>query len=575
MNQGYRHFRWTISVSPSTERINRLVEETRVPESIARILIDRGIETLEGAKSYFQPSLANLHDPFLMDGMELAVQRVLLGLERREKMLVFGDYDVDGTNGASMLYLFLTRLGGEVEYYTPDRIKEGYGVSHRGIDYARDKGVSLFIAIDCGITAVEQVRYARSVGLDVIICDHHEPGETIPDAVAVLDPIKPGCSYPFKYLCGCGVGFKFVQAVAKRIGREEFAEDYLDFVTLASTADIVPLIGENRILVRYGLEAINQRPRPGIKALIDVAGNKPGKIHTGQIVFNLAPRINAVGRLGDAMRAVRLLTSTDPGEAQELAAVMEEENRNRRKIDEDTFAEAQHLAEQYYTGDENAALVLHDERWHSGVVGIVASRMVEKYYKPSIMMATVDGVAKGSARSIPGFDVYKALKRCEETIIQFGGHKYAAGLTVELDKLEDFRRAFNAAVRDLMTDDLKTPEIRIDVELTLNEITPQFRKILGEFAPFGPGNMRPVFLSRNLEVLGSPRVVGKNHLRFKVRQNGDVFDAIAFGMGDRMNDVYGRRDLQLVYTVEENDWTPNGDARSGETTPQLKIKDLR
>ncbi len=575
MNQGYRQFRWTISVSPSAEKIRRLAEEARVPEAIARILIDRGIDTLDAARDYFNPNLSQLHDPFIMDGMEAAVQRILLALERKEKCLVFGDYDVDGTNGASMLYLFLTRLGGDVEYYTPDRIKEGYGVSHRGIEFARDKGVSLFIAIDCGITAVEQVDYAKRLGLDVIICDHHEPGDTIPDAVAVLDPIKPGCSYPFKHLCGCGVGFKLIQAVAIRIGREEFAEDYLDFVTLASTADIVPLVGENRVLVRYGLEAINKQPRPGIKALADVAGNKLGKINTGQIVFNLAPRINAVGRLGDAMRAVRLLTCTDPGEAQELAAVMEEENRNRRKIDEDTFQEAQVLAEQHYNGDDDVALVLHQEQWHSGVVGIVASRMVEKYYKPSVMMATVDGVAKGSARSIPGFDVYQALKRCEESIIQFGGHKYAAGLTVELNKLDEFRSAFNAAVRELMTDDLKTPEIRVDIELDLAEITPDFRKRLGEFAPFGPGNMRPVFLSRNLEVLGSPRIVGKNHLRFKVRQAGTVFDAIAFGMGERLNEVYGRRDLQLVYTVEENDWTPNGEARQGETTAQLKIKDLR
>ena len=575
MNQGHRQFRWTISVPPPVEHVERLVEEAQIPEAVARILIDRGIETRDAAEEYFHPSLSKFHDPFLMDGMEKAVQRVLLGLERKEKFLVFGDYDVDGTNGASMLYMFLTRLGGDVEFYTPDRIKEGYGVSHPGIDYARDKGVTLFIAIDCGITAVEQVQYAKRLGLDVIICDHHEPGATIPDAVAVLDPIKPGCSYPFKYLCGCGVGFKLIQAIAQRIGREDSADEFLDFVTLASTADIVPLIGENRIIVRYGLEAINQHPRPGIKALIDVAGNKPGKIHTGQIVFNLAPRINAVGRLGDAMRAVRLLTSTDPVEAKELAAVMEEENRNRRKIDEDTFLEAQQLAEQYYNGDGNAALVLHDEHWHPGVVGIVASRMVEKYYKPSIMMATVDGVAKGSARSISGFDVYQALKRCEETIIQFGGHKYAAGLTVELNRLDEFRQAFNTAVRELMTDELRTPEIRVNVELSLSDITPRFRDLLGEFAPFGPGNMRPVFLTRNVEVLGTPRIVGKNHLRFKVRHDGEVFDAIAFGMGDRLREIAGRRDLQLVYTVEENDWTPNGEARPGETTPQLKIKDLR
>jgi single-stranded-DNA-specific exonuclease len=371
------------------------------------------------------------------------------------------------------------------------------------------------------------------------------------------------------------VGFKLIQAVARRLGKESMVYQYLDFVTLASTADIVPLVGENRILSKFGLEAINSKPRPGIKALIDAAGIKPGKIQTGQIVFNLAPRINAVGRLGDAMRAVRLLTSDDPQEAFDLAAVMEQENRNRRKLDEDTFLEAQQLADTLYSGDDQVALVLHDEHWHPGVVGIVASRMVEKYYKPSIMMATVDGVAKGSARSVSGFDVYRALKRCEEKIIQFGGHKYAAGLTVEIARLDEFREAFNAAVRELMSEELKTPEIRVDVELSLADVTPRFRAILGEFAPFGPGNLRPVFLSRDLEVQGSPRIVGKNHLRLKVRQNGAAFDAIAFGMGDRLKQVLGRRDLQLVYTVEENDWAPNGETRPGESTPQLKIKDMR
>ncbi|HEX9006214.1 MAG TPA: single-stranded-DNA-specific exonuclease RecJ [Bacteroidota bacterium] len=575
MNQTYRQYRWTVSEPPAPEMVRRLVEDLRVPESIARVLLYRGIDTHDKAQEYFRPTLDHLHDPFLMDDMEKAVARILRARETHERLFVFGDYDVDGTNGASMLYLFFKELGIQADYYTPDRIKEGYGISRQGIDRARQQGVTLFLAIDCGITAVDQVAYANSLGLDVIICDHHEAGDDLPAAHAVLDPIKPGCNYPFKFLCGCGVGFKLIQAVARQLGQEEIVYKYLDFVTLASTADIVPLVGENRVIAKYGLEAINTRPRPGIKALIDAAGIKPGKIHTGQIVFILAPRINAVGRLGDAMRAVRLLTAEDPVEASELAAVMEEENRNRRKLDEDTFLEAQQLADTLYSTDDHVALVLHDEHWHPGVVGIVASRMVEKYYKPSIMMATVDGVAKGSARSISGFDVYQALKRCEEKIIQFGGHRYAAGLTVEIARLDEFREAFNAAVRELMSEELRTPEIRVDVELSLADITPRFRAILSEFAPFGPGNLRPVFLTRNLEVHGTPRVVGRNHLRMKVRQNGSVFDAIAFGMGDRLRDIMGRRDLQLVYTVEENDWSPNGDARPGETTPQLKIKDLR
>lgn len=561
---------------PDADAVGRLAREISVPESIARILLFRGIDDYDKAKAYFRPNLDNLHDPFLMGGMEIAVTRIIDGIQRGEKFFVFGDYDVDGTNGASMLYLFLKEMGATVEFYTPDRIKEGYGISRQGIDRASEDGVKVFLAIDCGITAIDQVEYAKGRGMDVIICDHHEPGDVLPGALAVLDPIIPNDAYPFKSLCGCGVGFKLVQAVARRMGKESVVFSYLDFVTLASTADIVPLVGENRILTRLGLEAINANPRPGIRALIDVAGLKPGQITTGQIVFVLAPRINAVGRLGDAMRAVRLLTCTDPDEAMELARVLEEENKNRRKIDEDTFAEAQLLAESLFNLETDAALVLHEEHWHPGVVGIVASRMVEKYYKPSIMMATVDGVAKGSARSISGFDVYQALKRCEEKIIQFGGHKYAAGLTVELARLDEFRDAFNQAVREMMTEELRTPEIKIEVEISLTDITPRFMRILREFAPFGPGNMRPVFLARHLEVVGSPRIVGKNHLRFKVRQNGTIIDAIGFGLGDLLPRVpTGRGDLECVFTVEENDWNSLPGTRQGDPIPQLKIKDLR
>jgi single-stranded-DNA-specific exonuclease len=576
VNTTVKEHRWTLADPPSAEVVARLSQEINVPEAIAKILVYRGIDTYDKARAYFRPTIDQLHDPFLLDGMETAVSRIIRAIDQKERFLVFGDYDVDGTNGASMLYLFLKDLGGNVEYYIPDRIREGYGISHQGIDIAHQQGVRVFLAVDCGITAVEQVEYANSVGLDVIICDHHETGAVLPAALAVLDPIKPNDPYPFKSLCGCGVGFKLIQGVARRLGKESAIYSYLDFVTLASTADIVPLAGENRVLTKIGLQLINTNPRPGIKALIDAAGLKRGQITTGQIVFVLAPRINAVGRLGDAMRAVKLLTSTDPDEAQGLAQVLEEENRNRRKIDEDTFADAQELAETLFDMESEAALVLHQEHWHPGVVGIVASRMVEKYYKPAIMMATVDGVAKGSARSVSGFDIYEALKRCEDKIIQFGGHKYAAGLTVEISRLDEFREAFNAAVRDLMTEDLKTPELRIDVEIALTDLSARFIRILKEFAPFGPSNMRPTFLARNLEVAGTPRIVGKNHLRFRVRQNGMVFDAIGFGLGEYITRVSGgRKGLECVFTIEESDWTPPSGIRQGDTIPQLKIKDLR
>ncbi|MEK9138726.1 MAG: DHHA1 domain-containing protein, partial [Bacteroidota bacterium] len=403
-----------------------------------------------------------------------------------------------------------------------------------------------------------------------------EPGDKLPDAYAVLDPIKPGDTYPFKYLCGCGVGFKFIQAVAQRLNKESLLPEYLEFVTLATTADIVPLIGENRVLVKQGFEHINQTPRPGIKALIEAAGLDKKTISTGQIVFGLAPRINAAGRLGDATRAVRLLTCDDPVEARSLASVLELENQNRRKIDENTFGEAQQLAESLFDLDIDSAIVLHQEHWHPGIVGIVASRMVEKYYKPSIMMATVYGVAKGSARSVSGFDVYKALKRCEDKLIQFGGHKYAAGLTVEISRLDEFRDAFNAVVKELMTDELRTPEIKVDVEISFAEVTPRFVRILKEFAPFGPSNMKPTFLARNLEVVGSARIVGRNHLRFKVRQNGIVFDAIGFGLGELLPRLSnGRRDVECVFSVEENDYVPPNGTRPADTVPQLKVRDVR
>jgi single-stranded-DNA-specific exonuclease len=575
VNNTIREHRWRIAEAPDTAVVAHLAKEINVPEPIAKILVNRGIDSYDAAKAYFRPSMDLLHDPFLMDGMHLATTRIIDALQRNERILIFGDYDVDGTNGAAMLYMFLREVGGNVRFYIPDRIKEGYGISRAGIEKAHADGVSIFLAIDCGITAVDQVEYARSLGLDVIICDHHEPGETLPNAYAVLDPIKPNDPYPFKYLCGCGVGFKLIHGLALRIGKESSLPSYLDFVTLATTADIVSLAGENRVFVKMGLELINTSPRPGIKALIEGAGLNVGRITTGQVVFALAPRINAVGRLGDAMRAVRLLTSTDPKEASELAQVLEEENRNRRKIDEETFGEAQRLAESLFDIEADAAIILHQEHWHPGVIGIVASRMVEKYYKPSIMMATVDGVAKGSARSVSGFDIYRALKMCEDKLIQFGGHKYAAGLTVDIARLDEFRDAFNAVVKELMTDEMKTPEIRVDTEIGLSEVTPRFIRILKEFAPFGPSNMRPTFLARNLEVQGQPRIAGKNHLRFKVKQNGTLFDAIGFGLGDLLPRVGGgRKDLELVFSLDESDWQSPG-GRRGDTIPQLKVRDLR
>lgn len=572
-----REHRWTITNEPQIEKIEKLSKEINVPNVIAKILVNRGIEDYESAKQYFRPKLEHLHDPFLMSGMDKAVSRILTALDSKEKIMIYGDYDVDGTSGIAMLYLFFKKFNDHTYYHVPDRVKEGYGISNYGIDLAKNQGATLLIAIDCGITANEQVDYANSLGIDVIIADHHEPTAEIPNAYAVLDPLLPNCNYPFKSLCGCGVGFKLIQAVGQKIGQEDFAFSFIDFVTLATTADIVPLVGENRTIVKLGLQKINENPRPGIRALMDNSGIKTEQLSSSQIVFILAPRINAVGRLGDAGRAVELLISHEYQDALKIAKVLEVENQNRRKIDEDTFANAQQLVDNYVNEDNDLSIILHQEDWHPGVIGIVASRLVEKYYLPTIMMTTIDGIAKGSARSIAGFDIYQALKRVENTLLQFGGHKYAAGVSVELERLDEFKLAFNVAVKELLSEELLKPEIKIDSEIQLTDITPRFQKILREFAPFGPGNLRPVFLVSKVHASAPPKIVGKNHLRLKIKQNNFVFDAIGFNLGhlkDKVSEsINSSKELELVFSLNESDW--QGGTPAGDAFPQLKIRDLR
>ena len=575
-----REYRWTFpktELSPADlERIKMLSDELTISPVLAEILVRRGVESFDQARSYFRPTLENLLDPFLMDGMDRAVERIVHAISSKQKILVYGDYDVDGTNSTALLWTFLNSIHADVGYFIPDRIKDGYGLSIPGVERAHQRGVQLLISVDCGITAIKPVERARELGIDTIISDHHEPGDAIPDAYAVLDPLKPTCPYPYKNLCGCSVAFKLVQALSRSPVIHPLLEEgdqslyrYLDYVTLATTADIVNLTGENRVLVKLGLELLNTNPRPGVHALIETSGLKLGSITSGQIVFVLAPRINAVGRLGDATRAVELLTSESFTVALERARVFEDENRNRRKIDEDTFLEAQEIVEKYLDIENEGAFILHQETWHPGVIGIVASRLVERYYRPTIMMTTVDGVAKGSARSVSGFDIYQALKRCEDKLVQFGGHKYAAGLSVELDRLDEFKEAFHAVAKELLTGDLLKPEIRIDAELPLKELTPKFVRVLGQFAPFGPGNMRPVFVARNVELYGSPRIVGRNHLKLKVKTNGQVFDAIGFNLGALMEKLMnGRRFIDIAFSLDEGEY-------AGEAVPQLKIRDLK
>ena len=577
--------RWIIKKVDDEYSVKSLADSLKISEILARILILRNIKTFQDAKNYFRPTLNNIHDPFLMDGMEVATFRVIKALTENQLITIFGDYDVDGTCSTALLYLFLKELGAKVDYYIPKRLSEGYGLSKIGFDNINKNGTSLVIAVDCGITAVEETDYANSLGMDLIICDHHLPKDRLPNALAILDPIKPNCKYPFKYLSGAGVAFKLAQGVSERIGKRDLPFKLLDLVALAATADIVPLTGENRIFVRTGIENINNNPRPGIKALIQSSKITPGNLSSGQIVFTIAPRINAAGRMGDAKRAVDLFVTDNFETAQEYASILENENYERRKIDETTLNNALELVENELDLNVDIPIVLHQDNWHPGVIGIVASRLVEKYYRPTIMLTTINGVAKGSARSISNFNIYNALEKCEDVLLQFGGHKAAAGLELEIDKINEFKERFKKVVKESLSKEELFREIDIDSKIKFSEITPKFLRILDQFTPFGPKNMRPVFLSEKVQTAFSPKIVGKNHLLVCFKQEGlpcqqtglpgrqtsvkRVFDAIGFGLGEKFDIVNNNQNLlDIVFTVDKT-------TRNGNTFPQLRIKDLK
>ena len=562
--------RWKIREGIDDYTVKSLADSLNISEVLARLLVLREIKTFAQAKYFFRPSLESLYDPFLMDGMETATTRVITALTENELITIYGDYDVDGTCSTALLYMFLKELGANVEYYIPKRLTEGYGLSMQSMDFVKERGTDLLITVDCGITAIEETEYANTLGMDVIICDHHQPKEELPPALAVLDPLKPQCNYPFGYLSGAGVAFKLAQGVSERIGKRNLPLKYLDLVALAGAADIVPLIDENRVLVKEGFNLINENPRPGILALVKISNMEPGNLTSGQVVFTIAPRINAVGRLGDAERAVELLITEDIEKAVELAQVLESENIERRKIDEDTFERALDFVESTLDLDTDIPIVLHAENWHPGVIGIVASRLVEKYYRPTVMLTTVDGVAKGSARSISNFNIYEALKKCEDLLIHFGGHQAAAGLAVEIENLEEFKTKFKQVVKESLTEADLHPEVMIDSKIKFSEITPKFFRIIDQFSPFGPGNMRPVFLAENVEMVSSPRIVGNNHLLVCFRQNGSdkTFDCIGFNLGEYFNKII-QPDvaLDIVFTIDKT-------VRDGRTFPQFRLKDI-
>lgn len=563
--------RWVIDHEFDDEAVDHLAKELAVPPVLSRILLKRGIDSFDKARTYFRPDLERLHDPFLMKGMDVAVDRLHQALSNGEKILVFGDYDVDGVCGSSLLYLALSRLvGSKVTYYIPDRMKEGYGLSNGPIKEYADKGVTLILTVDCGVTAVEEVKYANSLGVDVVICDHHEQGEELPPAVSILDPKQRDCPYPFKELAGVGVGFKYMQGLFSRLGLPASdLEQLMDIVAIGSCADIVPLVDENRILVRHGLDLINYNPRFGIKALLESSGVDRKEITAGLIVFVVAPRINAVGRMGDARRAVSLVTAESLQRGRILAKELEKANQVRRNVDENTFKEALEIVENRLDPVNARSLVLYKRGWHPGVIGIVASRVVERFYRPTIMISVVDGMGKASARSVSNFNIYEAIKECSEFLSAFGGHKYAAGLTIEEEKIPAFVEKFTRIAEEQLVSEELIPTVRMDCEVELKDFDDRLVRLLKLMGPFGPLNLRPVFMSRNLRVVGDPAIVGNNHLKMSLEQNGTRMSAIGFNMGDKIDIVQennGR--IDCAYVVEENYW-------NGRKELQIRLKDFR
>ncbi|MEH6536726.1 MAG: single-stranded-DNA-specific exonuclease RecJ [Psychroserpens sp.] len=560
--------RWTLKPKPDLKTVEALRKALQVDASVATLLIQRGIETYEDAKTFFRPSLADLHDPFLMKDMDKAVERIENALANDENILVYGDYDVDGTTSVALMSSYLKTKSGSIATYIPDRYDEGYGISYKGIDFAHDNDFTLIIALDCGVKAIDKVDYASEKGIDFIICDHHRPGDKLPKAVAVLDPKRDDCEYPYKELCGCGVGFKLVQALASKDDKTvEDLGEYLDLVATAIGADIVPITGENRALAYFGLQVINTNPRPGIKAIIAQVEKKILTIT--DVVFIVAPRINAAGRMKHGNYAVTLLTETDEGLAKTFAAEINEFNLDRRETDKRITEEALIQITENNEQDRITTVVYH-ESWHKGVIGIVASRLIETHYRPTLVFTKSGDKLAASARSIKGFDVYNALAACSEHIEQFGGHKYAAGLTLKEENYDAFKQAFEDEVSKTIDRNLLTPEISMDAQIELNDITPKFYRILSQFAPFGPGNMTPIFMTQNLQDTGYGKCVGEDdkHLRLTVTQSHAKLVGIGFSLGDKLHLIQNRQSFDATYSIDENHW-------QGNVSLQLKLRDIK
>lgn len=583
--------RWIIAQDVDKQLVKALSGSLGIDEKLAILLIQRGITNYEEAKNFFRPSLDHLHDPFLMKDMDKAVDRLQRAISNGEKILIYGDYDVDGTTAVALIYTYLKNLVNKkkIEFYIPDRYDEGYGISYKGIDYAANNGFGLVIVLDCGIKAVEKIDYANEHGVDFIICDHHRPDEVLPRAAAVLDSKRPDCEYPYKELSGCGVGFKLVTALSMRLGRPiEEVYQLLDYVAVSIAADIVPITGENRVLAYFGLKLLNKCPRPGIEAVLRHANinrrqdKTPSNIDTqsvlereltiSDLVFLIGPRINAAGRLEKASDSVRLLLATNYDHAEKLASSINELNVQRRELDNTITEEALQMIEADNKMRNAKSTVIFNENWHKGVIGIVASRLTDSYYRPTIVLTRSGNLITGSARSIKNFDIYDAIDSCSDILEHFGGHKYAAGLSLKPEHLKEFSERFEKYVSEHIEDEDLTPELNVDIEMNFPTITSKFVRILKQFAPFGPGNIAPVFLTRNVIDAGFSRAVGNHkHLKLSVMQQGNtenVFSGIAFQKGDLYERIHDKEPFTMCYHIEENFW-------QGKTTLQLNVKDIK
>jgi single-stranded-DNA-specific exonuclease len=568
--------RWRTKPLPEKTEVTHLKEVLGVNTSIASLLVQRQIGDYETAKDFFRPNLDHLHDPFLMKDMDKAVQRIYMALHRKERIMVYGDYDVDGTTSVTLMYGFLKNIHSDIIYYIPDRYSEGYGISYQGIDHAHDQGVSLIVCLDCGIKANDKIDYANAFNIDFIICDHHLPSDSLPKAYAILDPKRKDCAYPFKELSGCGVGFKLIQAIQIQLSEKIPALkkidvfQLLDLVAVSTAADIVPIVGENRILTHFGLKQINENPRPGLKAILDL-NNFTKVLRVSDIVFLIAPRINAAGRIEHAFGAVKLLLADNVKEAEELALAINKTNSNRKDLDSEITQEAYSLIDNNENISHKKSTVIYQSHWHKGVIGIVASRLIEKYYKPTVVLTESNGRATGSARSVKDFDVYSAIEECSDLLEQFGGHKYAAGLTLRIENIPAFSEKFEKVVSSTITNEMLVPEVEIDLEINFSEINPKSVRILKQFAPFGPENMTPIFMSKDVFDSGYGKIVGNNHLKLELYQKNMPeikIQAIGYDMGESLDYFKRNIPVSIVYQIDENIW-------NNQTQTQLILKEIK